>query len=197
MPTAVRNATRKLTWDDYVRLPDDGRRHEIMDGVHYVSAAPFIDHQRISRHIHFQLYRQIELTGRGEVFNAPTDLHLSEFDVVVPDLLVVLASHTAYVTAQKVEGPPDLVVEIVSPSSARRDRVMKLDRYERAGVGEYWIVDPVARQVDKYRRVGASLASAGRFRDRVSFDGLDGVSVDLSSVWQRLPDRRLPDRRDS
>ena len=182
MPTAVRNATRKLTWDDYVRLPDDGRRHEIMDGVHYVSASPFIDHQRISRHIHFQLYRQIELTGRGEVFNAPTDLHLSEF---------------AYVTEQKVEGPPDLVVEIVSPSSARRDRVMKLDRYERAGVGEYWIVDPVARQVDKYRRAGASLASAGRFRDRVSFDGLDGVSVDLSSVWQRLPDRRLPDRRDS
>ena len=102
----------------------------------------------------------------------------------MPDLLVVLASHRAYLTEQKVTGAPDLVVEILSPSSVRRDRVLKLRLYERAGVGEYWIVDPVARHVEKYRRDGASLAAAGRFHDRIAFDGLEGVSVDLNRVWQ-------------
>ena len=172
-----------LTFDDYLAFPDDGARHEIIAGRHYVSAAPYLDHQRISRRIQFQLYEQIELPGRGEVFNAPTAVQLSDHDVVEPDLLVVLAERDSYLSARKVEGPPDLVVEILSPSSERRDRELKLRLYERAGVGEYWIVDPIARQVVKYVRRETLLEPAGSFGDQVAFDGLPGVVVDLGPVW--------------
>ena len=172
-----------LTFDDYLAFPDDGVRHEIIAGRHYVSAAPYLDHQRISRRIQFQLYEQIELPGRGEVFNAPTAVQLSDHDVVEPDLLVVLAERDSYLSARKVEGPPDLVVEILSPSSERRDRELKLRLYERAGVGEYWIVDPLARQVVKYVRRETLLEPAGSFGEQVAFDGLPGVVVDLGPVW--------------
>ena len=180
----------KLTWNDYLDLPEDGRRHEIVDGEHHVTASPALNHQRVSRHIHFQLYEQIERTGKGEVFAAPTAVQLSEFDVVEPDLLVVLADHDGYLTATRVAGPPDLAVEILSPSSRRLDREIKLALYQRAGVDEYWIVDPVAQEVEKYRRRGDLLARAGVFNERIAFDGLSGVVVDLNAVWHP-PWRRL------
>ena len=173
----------KLTYDDYLAFPDDGRSHEIIAGEHHVSAAPNIDHQRISRHIQFQLYSQIEVPGNGEVFNAPTAVQLSEHDIVEPDLLVVLAARGSCLTERTVAGPPDLVVEILSPSTRRQDRELKLSLYQRAGVGEYWIVDPVARHVVKYVRRGPTLTPGGTFTESVAFDGLHGVAVDLSRVW--------------
>ena len=173
----------KLTWNDYLDFPEDGRRHEIIDGEHYVTASPALTHQRASRHVHFQLYEQIERQGKGEVFNAPTAVQLSEFDIVEPDLLVVLAHHDALLKETRVAGPPDLVVEILSPSSRRLDRRIKLALYQRAGVREYWIVDPVAQEVEKYRRQGEVLARVGVFKERIAFDGLPGVTVDLNAVW--------------
>ncbi len=173
----------KLTWNDYLGFPEDGRRHEIIDGEHYVTASPALIHQRVSRHIHFQLYEQIERRGNGEVFAAPTAVQLSEFDIVEPDLLVVLAARDGLLKETRVAGPPDLAVEILSPSSRRLDRKIKLALYERAGVDEYWIVDPVAQAVEKYRRQGGVLVRVGVFRERVAFDGLPGVVVDLAAVW--------------
>lgn len=173
----------KLTWNDYLDFPEDGRRHEIIDGEHYVTASPALIHQRASRHVHFQLYEQIERQGKGEVFNAPTAVQLSEFDVVEPDLLVVLAHHDGLLKETRVAGPPDLVVEILSPSSRRLDRRIKLALYQRAGVREYWIVDPVAQEVEKYRHRGDLLVHVGVFRERIAFDGPPGVVVDLDAVW--------------
>lgn len=173
----------KLTYDDYLAFPEDGTSHEIIGGVHYVSAAPNIDHQRISRHIQFQLYSQIELPGHGEVFDAPTAVHLSDHDIVEPDLLVVLSARDSYLTERTVAGPPNLVVEILSPSTRRKDRELKLSLYQRAGVDEYWIVDPVARNVVKHVRRGPTLTPVGTFTDSIVFDGLHGVVVDLSRVW--------------
>ena len=144
----------KLTWNDYLDFPEDGRRHEIVDGEHYVTATPALTHQRASKHVHFQLYEQIERQGKGEVFAAPTAVQLSDFDVVEPDLLVVSAQHDGLLKETRVAGPPDLVVEILSPSSRRLDRKIKLALYQRAGVHEYWIIDPVKQEVEKYRRRG-------------------------------------------
>ena len=184
MATAIQSKSGGgLTWDDYLRFPEDGRRHEIIAGEHYVTASPVLDHQRVSRHIQFQLYEQIERVGKGEVFNAPTAVQLSEFDVVEPDLLVVLTAHSGRLRERTVAGPPDLVVEVLSPSTRRVDRGVKLALYQRARVGEYWIVDPVARQVEKHLRQGDALQSAGVFTGEVTFDGLPGVAVDLGRVW--------------
>lgn len=173
----------RLTYEDYLAFPEDGRSHEIIAGVHYVSAAPNIDHQRISRHIQFQLYSQIELPGHGEVFDAPTAVHLSDHDIVEPDLLVVLSARDSYLTERTVAGPPNLVVEVLSPSTRRKDRELKLSLYERTGVDEYWIVDPAARNVVKHVRRGPTLTPVGTFTDSIVFDGLHGVVVDLSRVW--------------
>jgi Uma2 family endonuclease len=80
----------RLGYPEYACFPEDGRRHEVIDGEHIVNPAPDMYHQRLSRRIQFQLYTQIELRGLGEVLNAPADLQLSEWDIVQPDLMVVL-----------------------------------------------------------------------------------------------------------
>ena len=130
----------KLTYKDYVGYPDDGRRHEIIDGEHYVNSTPSTYHQTVSRHVKFQLYSKIELTGRGYIFNSPIDLELSPNNIIQPDLVTVL--DRLIITPTKIKGVPDLVVEILSPSSERNDRVLKFELYEKSGVAEYWIVDP-------------------------------------------------------
>ena len=113
--TRISRPTIKLTYAYYVQLPDDGNIHEIIDGDHYMSPALGTDHQRISRRIQFQLMAQIEQTGIGEVFDAPTDLQLSDFDIDQPDLMVTLGEPGTYVSPTKIIGPPSLVVEILSP----------------------------------------------------------------------------------
>lgn len=177
--------TVKLTYEEYRHFPDDGRRHEIIDGVHYVSPSPNASHQSASRHIQFALYRQLEVPGRAFVYNAPMDLELAPTDVVQPDLIVVLAEHRSIVVPSRIRGVPDLVVEILSPSTSEIDRSLKLRLYEQHGVPEYWVVDADAGEVSQYRLQ----ADAGTYgapsvrRDSISFAG---ATVDLTDVWARL-----------
>ncbi|MFW5745047.1 MAG: Uma2 family endonuclease, partial [Spirochaetota bacterium] len=105
----------KLTYEEYRHFPDDGKRHELIDGEHYVAPAPGTNHQSLSRHIQFQLYEQLELAGRAEVYDAPTDVELSEVDIVQPDLAVVARERERIISPSRIIGPPDLVVEIISP----------------------------------------------------------------------------------
>jgi Uma2 family endonuclease len=172
-----------LTYEDYVHFPDDGRRHEIIGGVHYVSPSPNRKHQKASRMIQHQLIDQIELKGLGEVIDAPMDVILSQIDVVQPDLLVVLKTNPAYANPKNVRGAPDLVVEIVSPSTASRDLELKKALYQARGVPEYWIVRPKERDVERFVLEAGAYRSAGRFADHVEFGGAPGVAVDLGSVW--------------
>ena len=136
----------KFTFQDWLQTPEDGLRHEILDGEHVVTPSPNLHHQRVSRRIQFQLYQPIELTGRGEVFDAPCGVRLSDEDVVEPDLFVVLAQRSEIMLETHVDGAPDLVVEILSKSTGRRDRGIKKSRYARFRVPEYWIVDPVGNE---------------------------------------------------
>jgi len=179
----VINSVTKLTYDDYVLLPDDGRIHEIIDGEHYMTPSPETYHQTLSRRIQFQLYEQIELTHKGLVFNAPTDVQLSEIDIVQPDLLVILAARASIVSPKKVIGPPDMVVEILSESTARKDQDLKRDLYQKSGVPEYWLVDPEGQTVTVHRLVSGRYETAGSFHEAVEYAAVEGVSVDLSKVW--------------
>ncbi len=146
----------KWTYADYLTW-DDGQRWEIIDGEAYnMSPAPLIRHQRISRN----LASTILPFFRGklcEAFIAPTDVVLDENNVVQPDLIVVCDRST--ITDRCVQGAPDLVIEILSPSTSNRDRLLKKALYERFGVGEYLIVDPVAESVDRYLLVDGSYDS--------------------------------------
>ena len=139
----------KLTYHDYVMFPDDGLRHELIDGEHYVSPSPIPLHQRVLKRLGRRLEDYFELRRLGEVFYAPVDVILTNHDVVVPDLVVV--ARASQISDRAIEGAPLLVVEILSPSSVRRDRRLKFDRYAVLGVTHYWIVDPKARVIDCYR----------------------------------------------
>ena len=172
-----------FTFQDWLQTPEDGLRHEVLDGEHVVTPFPNLNHQRVSRRIHFQLYEQIELTGRGEVFDAPTGVRLSEEDLVAPDLFVVLAERSEIMVETHVDGAPDLVVEILSKSTGRRDRGVKKRRYEAFGVREYWIVDPVRRIVEQYLHHEGRLGLVGRQVEGITLKILPDVTVDLTRVW--------------
>jgi Uma2 family endonuclease len=176
------NASRKLGYADYATIPDDGRRHEIIDGEHYVNPAPNLYHQAVSKRLQHQLYTKIELAGLGTLYNAPCDVQLSEHDIVQPDLLVVLSSRTRIFTSTKVKGVPDLLVEILSQSTADYDQTLKRDLYERSGVGEYWIVDPCEHTVAQLVLQDGKYKSRV-FSDQVRPEFVDGVAINLEEVW--------------
>ena len=144
---------RRFTYDDLARLPEDGLRHEIIDGVHIVTPSPVTRHQQLSRRLLVAIDRYLEdHAGFGEVFQAPFDTLFSPFDVVVPDLVVVTGDQLDILTDKNVAGAPALIVEILSPGTRRRDIGVKRQLYDRGGVREYWIVDPEASTVTVHHR---------------------------------------------
>jgi Uma2 family endonuclease len=173
----------KLTYRDYLRIPEDGLRHEIIDGEHYVSPAPETYHQRLLARLLVPLVLQIDDRGLGEVYPAPTDVHLSRHDVMQPDIVVVLARHAERITRKKIVGAPDLAIEILSPSTGRRDRGIKMRRYARAGINEYWVVDPVEKRVEQYVLTRRSYRMTGRHTERIALVSLPDVVVDLAKIW--------------
>src|SRR5262245_35733886 len=110
-------AEPKLTYREFVRFPDDGRRHELIDGKHYVTPAPTLWHQRLSMRLTMALGKYLESHPIGELFAAPCAVVLSLFDIVLPDLLLVLNDQAAILTKRTVRGAPALVIEINSEST--------------------------------------------------------------------------------
>ncbi len=152
MAEAAGGAKQKLTYQDYCAIPEDLARHEILDGEHVVSPSPLDRHQRVLMNLLAKLRTHLEPAGLGEVKCAPSDVLLGEHTFVQPDLYVVLAAHFGRIRANGCHGPPDLVVEILSPSNRAYDQVRKRRVYQAAGVPEYWVVDPEAERVEVYRR---------------------------------------------
>jgi Uma2 family endonuclease len=152
MPTAARSDVR-LTYDDFLLFPEDGKRHELIDGVHYVTASPGLGHQELLGRLYLAIGNF--LVGKrhlGRVFLSPLDVVLSYYDVVEPDLLFVAGDQQDILTEANVQGPPALVVEILSPSTRRRDEGIKRKLFEAKGIREYWIIDPKGLRVTVYRR---------------------------------------------
>ena len=143
---------RKLDYDDYLRLPDDGKRHEILDGELYVTPAPSPLHQRVSKRLRRKLEDYFEARGLGEVFNAPIDMILGRHDVAQPDILVV--TNPGQISGRGIEGAPLLVVEVLAPSTRRHDRGVKRRRYAALAIPHYWIVDPEDKWIACYRLEG-------------------------------------------
>jgi Uma2 family endonuclease len=136
------------TVEDYYKLPEDGNQYEIIDGALELKPSPTTTHQRISQ----QIYDLLTSSCKNDyiILLAPVDVILSERETRQPDLLMIHRSRESIIEVHAVVGPPDLVVEVLSPSSIKRDRVMKLHSYARFGVPEYWIVDPLNVTLEKY-----------------------------------------------
>jgi Uma2 family endonuclease len=183
-------AERSLSFEDYLRFPEDGNRHELIGGQHCVTPAPGTRHQRISGRLFGLLYVFLRQQPLGEIFSAPYDVVLSPTDITQPDLLFISTARSSILGEQRVQGAPDLVVEIVSESSRRTDEVFKRNLYERAGVGEYWLLDPEIETVKIYRRT-AEGEGFGRpeillsdLEDQLSTPLLPGFSVALKEIFR-------------
>jgi Uma2 family endonuclease len=150
---AVRDTVRrKLTYEDYAQILDDGRRHEIIDGVHYVSPAPSMGHQGLAGDLYLFLGNFVREHKLGRVYFAPADVLLSPHDILQPDLFFISTARLSIITKPNVKGAPDLVIEILSDSTRRRDENLKRDRYDQLGVREYWILDGSRKTVRTFRR---------------------------------------------
>ena len=143
----------RLTYDDFLLFPDDGKRHEIIDGEHYVTPSPNLRHQVLVGRLHFDIESWLRRHSRaGQVFLSPLDVIFTRWDIVEPDLLFVAHDQAEILTEQNVQGPPALVVEILSRGTRKRDESIKLQLFDRGGVREYWLVDPERDRVTVWRR---------------------------------------------
>ena len=184
-------APHRWTYSDLVALPDDQLRHELIDGEHFVSPSPATAHQEVSVNLLRALLPHLDQPGTGKLLHAPFDVKLSPYTVLVPDLVYFTAERFARVVNEKhATGAPDLVVEILSPGTRRRDMGRKRAVYDREGVGEYWIVDPAAQAITVLRRPRAgagltdvtvvTLADGGVLESRL----FPGLQIPLREVFR-------------
>jgi len=178
----------KLTYEDFLLFPDDGKRHELIDGEHYVTPSPDTRHQRISGRLYLVIGNWLEAHPMGQLFYAPFDVVFSNFDVVEPDLLYMSNERAAQVLTDKhVSGVPELVIEIGSPGTRKRDETLKRRLYERTGVNEYWVVDPTVDVIRVFRRSGEKfdrpMELAAEARDMLTTALLPGLEIHLARVF--------------
>ena len=174
----------KLTYDDYAKTPED-ERYELIDGELIMVGAPNMEHQSIQVEIGWRVVTFVKDGDLGWVFNPPTDILLTDHHVVQPDLIFVSREREHIITEANIQGAPDLVVEILSPSSSTRDRRDKFDLYATHGVAEYWMISPEARIVRVFLLRDGMFDEVGRYgdNDTLTSTTLEGLEIDLGEVF--------------
>lgn len=145
-----KTSKKMFTYQDYLDMPDDGKRYEVINGELIMPPAPYTIHQKISLKLEYELLKFNDKEKRGELFHAPFDVVMSDMNVVQPDILFVKIENLDIITDKNIEGAPDMIIEILSPSSGNYDRISKKEMYARFGVKEYWIVDPEKQWIEIY-----------------------------------------------
>jgi Uma2 family endonuclease len=186
---AVQFRDTAWTYDDLRALPDDGTRYEIIEGVLYAMTGPKPPHAIVLIAAIDLLAEPVRRAG-GIRLTAPIDVFFPGADPVQPDLLVLLPGGRAHIGANGVIGPPDLVLEVLSPSTRAHDGLTKRALYGRAGVREYWLADPLDQTLEVLALVGDSLHRAGFFAgdDRVRSAVLPAVEFPAAALFAGLAD---------
>jgi Uma2 family endonuclease len=188
---AIRVGRSHLTYADFLELPDDGNRYEIIDGELYVSPSPSIRHQTVSVALTSTLHIHVRAGKLGAVFAAPTDVVFANDSIVEPDIVYISRARRAIVTDPNVQGAPDLVVEIISPSSTRTDQETKRDLYAKYGVQHYWLVHPIEewiRAFDLNADGTYELVAEGNARATFSAPPFPDLAINLAELWDPFPD---------
>ena len=189
---AMSRPQKKLTYADFLLFPDDGKRHELIDGVHYATPSPYIPHQVLVGRLYLAIGNFLATRRHlGRVFLSPVDVVMSEYDVVVPDLIFVARHQESILTEANVQGTPALVVEVLSPSTRRRDEGIKRKLFDDKGVSEYWLVDRKRMQVSAHRRATdgsfptvATLSAAAD--DHLDTPLLPGFVLSISELFSEI-----------
>jgi len=181
----MKSAATKMTYALYRLLPEDGKRHEAIDGELFMTPAPSPKHQRILGELHSQLLAPVKGKALGEVLVSPIDVVFEEHTFVQPDILFVSRQRQHIVAEEAIHGAPDLVIEILSPSSFYHDLRRKMGVYAQFGVQEYWIVDPEKQTIELYGRTGDKLQLARQFSsdDILESPLLSGFRLPVKSIF--------------
>src|SRR5688572_14392514 len=175
----------RFTYEDYALLPED-RRYEVIDGELYLTPAPTPFHQLVKQRIEQFLLAHVGERRLGEVLDAPCDVVLSRFDILQPDIFFISSRRMGAIGEKYISDAPDLVVEVLSPGTRKRDRFLKARQYAHFGVREMWIADPDKKTIEVF------VAGAGeRFRRESLYAGeevlrsplLPGLEVTLARVF--------------
>ncbi len=188
MAVAVKERPKKEVWtyEDYLRLADD-RRYELINGRLYEMPAPTPWHQDISRNLEFLMWNFVRDKKLGKVYDAPIDVVLGDRYVLQPDIIFISKERLGIIGEKAIMGPPDLVVEIISPATVRRDTVVKKEIYEKFGVREYWIVYPEEKAIEVWvlnDKGKYDLFSVTEGEGKVKSKVLEGFEVDLKEVFK-------------
>jgi Uma2 family endonuclease len=173
------------TYDDYKRLPDDGWRYEVIEGELHMTAAPSTRHQRASINLSAALHQHVIENGLGQVYTAPIDVLLPDLATPVqPDVLFIARERLGIVKEDVIDGPPDLIVEILSPSNWLADRRTKFRVYALAGVREYWIIDADLCTVEVFVLRGSSFTLVGKFGtgETVHSEVIGGFAIGVDAL---------------
>ena len=181
----MKTTAAKMTYDQYCLLPEDRNQYELFDGELVMTPSPSARHQDIVLTLAARLAAHIVKHSLGKVYVAPLDTIFDQFTVVQPDILFVRRERVPEVVKERIEGAPDLVVEVLSPSTFHKDLRRKMHVYSQFGVQEYWIVDPEEQAMELYQRVGEKLELARRFASQETFQSplLPGFELEVRSIF--------------
>jgi len=186
MADSVHHEQIRLTYEDYLTFPNDRNRYEILEGELAVTPSPSFIHQKVSRNLEFMLFSHTREGNLGEIVNATMDVILGETTIVQPDIIFIRADAIDSVSPRGIEGAPELLVEILSRSTTRHDRISKMQVYARHHVHWYWIVDPLEKTIEEFRNDTAVFTLVQKAAGEETFNPslFPGLSIPLARVWE-------------
>ncbi len=178
---------KRLTVDDYLLMPDNGKSLQLIDGDFIMAPSPNLKHQEVSRNIQEQFSEFLKKDSIGKILNAPMDYYIDNYNVVQPDLIYISKKKYRILFEKGVRNTPDLLIEIISKKTESTDRDLKRDLYWRVGVKEYWIVDINEESIEvyKYKSEGYRLEKIYKKEnnDKIMTELLKGLKIDLNKVF--------------
>ena len=179
------NLATQITYDEYYLIQDCEKQYELLNGRLHMVPAPITYHQRVSRRLEFILQKFVADNALGEVFYAPTDVVLSETEVVQPDIFFISKERLDIIKEKNISGSPDLIIEILSQLGHARDKVIKRKMYAQHGVKEYWIVDPDKKTLDLLILGKEGYQTKGIYSQQEPLESnlLKGLTIDLKEIF--------------
>ena len=172
-----------FTYEDLLHWENDQKRHELIKGDHFMTPSPSYEHQRIAFKLAVQIELYVQENQLGDVFVAPVDVVLSDYDVLVPDIGFVRAERLTIIADGVVKGAPDLVVEVLSPSSLQRDKSSKFKQYSLYGVKEYWIVDPDKQTIEVHDLEEQKRIAIFGSRQRLNSPTFPDINLEMCKIF--------------
>jgi|SRR5688572_31316492 len=174
--------TSRMTYKDFLEMPDDGKQYELIEGELILNPAPIPRHQLVAGNLYHAIRNYFDQHDIGKVMHSPIDVVLADDVLLQPDLIIIRNEHLSIIGPKNIQGPPDVVIEVLSDGTRRKDEIVKRKLYERYGVAEYWVVDPANGTVTIYRRSGTSFAriEAG---GTVATPLLPGFALDINVIF--------------